>query len=296
MSKHHTKTRVYGRRRKAWRPALLISLGALVFAALMLGLYWMGQGANRSALTSGGFVAGAATASTLAAHDRAGGQSPLQAVLRKHLAASNLAATRSLAISGRYRTAGATLELEIQTKRPNLHRQVLSTGDLRILHAYDGERAWQENPLLRGEDHSELLDALNERILILECAHAALPWHYDAHGIEDLELLPGEHAVRGHDCNVIENTALLDTPTFHYIDSKTGLELRRTATIPVDGNDYEVVIDYQSPAFADDPTGGASGEGYQLYVNDRLVAEATFQSKRTNPGLMSWMFDQRPGL
>jgi hypothetical protein len=297
MTTYQTKPGVYGRHGKGWPAAGLILLGGLAFAGILLGLFWLGMRVNRPDGFADRAEAGPTPASSrLETDHRDDGRTPLQAALGKHLAASGLAKTQSLAIGGTYETSGARLDLDMQAKRPSLYRQVLTSGETRILHAFDGERAWQENPLVEDGGRSEVLDELNRRILILECSYAALSWHYDSSGTEGLELVADGETVRHRTCHVIRNATLLETPTLHYIDAGTGLELRRTAEFAIDGSVYTVVIDYQSPAFAGDDGGDPGEDGYLLRVNDRLVAEATFRSKRTNPGLMSWMFDQRPGL
>ncbi|MFQ3242839.1 MAG: hypothetical protein ACI9JZ_002543 [Lentimonas sp.] len=222
------------------------------------------------------------------------GLSPLVTVMQKHLEAMLMVDVESLAMTGTYHTGGVSFDLEVLAKKPGLFRQSLVYRDCEVVVGYDGREYWQESSAPEDAGSVSLIGDFNEQLLILESALAALGWEYDLVGLSGVKLL-GDVVIHGRACHVLQNNRLISESVYHYIDVETGLELRRSATLSVDAELNEVIIDYVVSDFEVGGEGRRMPEGYALFLNGSLLARASFTAVRVNVGVMSWMFERPRG-
>lgn len=169
----------------------------------------------------------------------------LSEVLRIHRASIDDAAVQSLALLGRYETAGVTFDLSVLSKRPGLFRQTLEYKELTIIAGFDGKDYWQDNPLSHGTtDEVNVTEHVNAEMLKIQCSPVILAWQYANHGSEGLRLLERVE-VDGSSYHVIQNDRLANQSVYHYIDGDTGLESWREMTVTVNEQAFPVRINFQ---------------------------------------------------
>jgi len=276
-----------------------ICLGTTFFCLAITGLVYFGFSIEKkSSRISDTVNAGAvsarnnASAGEKTAKDDPPKLSAIEELLLLHGQASGLSEIESLALTGSYESFGHKFELGIFGKKPGLFRQSLTINGLEIIAAFDGKRYWQDNPFSESyEKEAPGLEQWNDQILLLECAYAALVWQYEMFGVQKLSIIE-EKDIGGRQCHGIRNLGLLHSPVVHYIDVESGLELRRSSLLDNGVSQIHVTLDYKYIDNAVHHSGLRNLSGYDLYLDDALIAQATIKSQRVNQGVMSWMFEK----
>jgi hypothetical protein len=214
--------------------------------------------------------------------------SPTVATLERHLTATGLEGTESLIFEGTYLTRGVSFELLIFAKSPHYFRQRLRHHDLEIITAWNGELYVEHNPLSQLGDQAVIRQNLNRLMLILQSSLATIAWQYLNDGSDPFNWQEFTQ-IDGTKCAVLVNEELLEVPVQHYLDVKTGLELRRKVIFELAGEVASIRIDYD---YDPSPNGGLHlPKRYTLYLNELTIAEAELAQVRPNVGMMPWMFE-----
>lgn len=165
--------------------------------------------------------------------------------------AERLKAISTRKVMGTITVQGNDLPLLVLAKRPNLMYQEMTMGDQRLVTAYDGTQAWAINPMLG--DQPERVDGV-QADLLRDQAQFDGPLAYARQRGDTMEVV-GREEVEGQ--GTWKLTITRDTRVTHvFLDEKTGLERKVTATLQNEGmsvtiesfiSDYEPVEGIQVP-------------------------------------------------
>ena len=188
------------------------------------------------------------------------------------------------------------MDFTLFAKQPRLYKQVLEAHGRKLEAGFDGKDLWyrQNYPLLDTEDEDLL--ALNRALAILECSIPCIAWEYETAGLVEaregstagLQLL-AETEWKGRRCQVVKNLRLLDSPVYHYIDSETGLEVYRRASVNLDARRQKHV-----ELFYQEPIGDWAyplPSGFELWIDGHLFCTVEFDTVEMNPGLVNFLFE-----
>lgn len=139
---------------------------------------------------------------------------------------------------------------------------------------------------------------LNAALTVIEGAIPALAWSYrqavvrdgSARAIKRFELLGVEYW-RAKRCHIVRNHNLFENPIDHYIDEKTGQELYRKTIVQIDANKtakVEVIYTYETSLVE----AIVLPSGFELYVDEKLRADAHFRTIKINRGLLNYLFER----
>jgi hypothetical protein len=89
----------------------------------------------------------------------------------------------------------------------------------------------------------------------------------------------------------VRNHNLFENPIDHYIDEKTGQELYRKTIVQIDANKtakVEVIYTYETSLVE----AIVLPSGFELYVDEKLRADAHFRTIKINRGLLNYLFER----
>ncbi len=224
-------------------------------------------------------------------------QDPVRRFIENHFAVTRFNEVNSIRAVGTYTAGDVVLDFTLQGKQPRFYKQTLKANGRKIEAGFDGKELWyrQNYPLLDQED--EGLQQLNRALAMLECSIPCIAWEYEEEGLVEereqstasFQLLP-ETQWNGRPCQVVKNLRMLDTPVYHYIDSETGLELYRRASVTIgERRQKDVELFFKEPMEGlDYPL----PSGFELWVDGRLFCTVEFESVEVNRGLMNYLFQE----
>lgn len=136
--------------------------------------------------------------------------------------AGKLKAVESMKMTGRMTMQGKTLPLTIYSKRPNLNRQEMMVGNLRVVNAFDGTNAWTISPMTRMEPQALPPAASEIMKTSSEFDNALVDYKAKGHAVE----LVGTEKSGEAEVYHLKLTMKNGRVQHYYLDTKTGLEVR----------------------------------------------------------------------
>ncbi|ADE53057.1 hypothetical protein [Coraliomargarita akajimensis] len=218
--------------------------------------------------------------------------SPLVTVLRKHRATVAIEDPESMAMVGSYAAYGATLDIAMFAKKPQLYRQSLVYNTTEINAGYDGRAYWQDMPQSGGQSDrpKDPKELLNDQFLILECSYLTLIWRLDSESLHALSL-EEDQMIDGKRHHVIRNDSLLNFPVWHLIDAESGLETARKSQMQAAGATLDVQIRYSYTTVQNENDESSQQlSAYKLIIDGEVSSHAKLDSVHYNKGVMPWMF------
>lgn len=214
-------------------------------------------------------------------------------VLERHRKAIDMDDCESLVWEGVYTTRGLDFELSIFAKRPDLFRHRLAYQGVEIISAWDGHRYWEHNPTSELGDRAVVRHAINQAMLKMQASPASVLWHYLEKGSDVFSWIEQKES-EGRICDILSHEGLLNVPVYHFIDAESGYEMRREATIMIGAEKMQISVQFQHATHEqpDEIKEPRLPMGYHLFLNDLLIAKASFKDYRLNRGVVSWMFER----
>ena len=206
---------------------------------------------------------------------------PLEKLLSKHFKASFALDCRSLFATGSFKTQGEILPLTIVSKRPKYFFQSIYVNKTKIEAGYDGAGYWYVGPDLSDSDRS----ALNKAAFFMQADLGGLTWIYEREGVHSMRIVE-TRIFDGVACRAVSD----DTPAgpmLYLIEGSNGRERGRVLELAVEDQKHTLKLIYQY----DGVSGGQTDpRGYQLWLDGKIYAEASFTSIRRDQGVMPWSF------
>jgi hypothetical protein len=200
---------------------------------------------------------------------------------------------QSFLVKGSLKFENFEVNLSLSGKQPNRYRQQVERNGRISETGFDGQRIWHLENFTSTEEVDESILEFRKMLSLFQVSFPYLAWFHMENAV------PGQESAfkviektewEEKTCYVIRNSSLLSEPVYHYIDEQSGLEVYRRISIAFsDGTQKEIEIFYQPPAAeAEYPI----CQGYKLYVDGDLYAEAEFNKFSFNLGLMDFFFEE----
>ncbi|MGJ8639675.1 MAG: hypothetical protein ACSHYA_09805 [Opitutaceae bacterium] len=218
---------------------------------------------------------------------------PLEKLLKRHLAATNLDSMVSLIAKGTYlNEKGLKVDLKMLFRQPNMFKQVLEFENRRYEFGISENQIWSTHSIknsIHSTSEENALDIVNRHLVAMQSTITAIAWLYKE-GTYRSQLERTENILwRGIEYGVIKNTTYPGIAYDHYINLETGLEKRRVVAIK---NNDEVI---RAEVLFDDPDEKLAygfPSGYQIMLDGKTLCTAKFDSYETNEGVMSYLFQK----
>ncbi len=216
---------------------------------------------------------------------------PLQKLLIRHITAVGYDELPAFLIRGEYHQQGlAELPFMLMGRAPGLYRQTLELGGRKIDSGYAQGAIWSNaQQILPTEGESQIAQE-NRLFLLLQLSIPALAWLDLNQPLEErYDLLPDE-LWQQRPVAVIRNRSN-QAPILHYIDLKTALEVRRSATVSAaDGSEHLLELIFAAPA-AEQPF--AFPSGYECRLDGNKVNSVTFSKYEFDKWLPDVLFEPK---
>ncbi|HEX7086661.1 MAG TPA: hypothetical protein VF198_09880 [Vicinamibacterales bacterium] len=161
-----------------------------------------------------------------------------------HGGKEKLASVQSLRITGTLSSQGQQMTLTTTLKRPNKIRQEMNVPGAKLVHAYDGEKAWALNPMMGPQP--QVIEGLQADTLKNQSMIDGLLVGYKERG-DKLDVV-GPATVEGRKAWELKLTRGDGQVLRVFLDAETYLEAQFAASVNQDGMNLDVATlmgDYQ---------------------------------------------------